>query len=472
MSTPNRSKYKATSVAATKQADKAVEAVTGKGDRGPSADYHKIDPGMNYHRIYPPHPEDGGELYAVPKGVHWIPQEVPKKDKDGKFEKDKDGKQVFEVKVRPIFNAKIHAGKKKDICEEYSLFAEKVAKELFPTESDEDKKGKYEYLLHVLGNPQAKIQGIGLKQSWVSYSDKMKVDKDGTLISKFLGRLESGKAVKYRLNSLAATETSNDPLGTDPFTDLEDGRAISINYNDKATKPQDYYATEFYAPLIPGGKGQIRLYPITDDDLAKFETYPSLKKLFVNVYDRKTFDTALKGLKMLDEQYELGVFEYDEWLKICNELQSEFPEVGEETKTDKSEEEEGESGDIYDDMERDELKAFIKDRKLTIIVNKKMTDDDIRKSIREELVLDPEEENEEEEESEEEEGEESSEKDETKSDPKKAAAKKTVEEPKGDLPWEKDEKKEESTSTGKVAETVKERMARLKAEREAKAAGK
>jgi hypothetical protein len=393
----DRSKFKSTSVATAKQADKAVEAVTGKGDRGPSADYHKIKPGMNYHRLYPPHPEDGGELYAVPKGVHWIPQEVPKKDKEGKFIKDAKDKFIMEVATRPLFNAKIHGGFKKDIIEEYIAFATKVSEEMYPDSMKNFDTSRKTYMEPIIGGFGSKHKGIMLRQSWVAYSDNMVVDNDGAVKSKVLGRLEIGKAVRFRLNSLAATEAGNDPLGTDPFTDPEDGRAICINYNDKAQKPADYYATEMYAPLIPGAKGQIRLYPLSDDDLTKFEAFPSLKKMFINVYDRKAFDNAMKGLKIFDDEQELGIFAYEEFLDICGELSDEIPEDG-STPSQSSEEEE--EGDDFANMDRDELKAYIRENKLNIIPNKTLNDDAIRDKIREALLTKEEEETGEEEEEE------------------------------------------------------------------------
>lgn len=441
----DRSKFKATSVAATKQADQEVEQVTGKnGGRGPSADYHKIIDGMQYHRIYPPHPVDEGQLYAVPKGVHWIPQEVPEFDKQGNIVKNNKDEVVTKIANRPIFNAKIHGGFKKDIIEEYIAFAQKIANDTYATE-----KERKDFLDPITGGYESKYDGIMLRQSWVMYTDMLEVDKNGEIVRKVLGRLDIGKAIKNRLNAIAATESGNEPLGTDPFTDPEEGRAISILYNKKASKPQDYYTTEVYAPLIPGAKGQIRLYPLSDSDLEKFETYPSLKKMFIGVYDRKMFDNAVKGLKMFDDEHELGIFAYDEFLDICEELSVELPEDGEATS---GEGEKEESGDQFDKMDRDELKAYIRESKLSIIVNKTLTDDAVRDAIRDAVANKGPEETEEEEE----------ETDSTTehNDSKGADA---------GLPFKVEEKEK-----GAVSSTAKDRIAKMKADAEAKkkAAGK
>lgn len=67
----------------------------------------------------------------------------------------------------------------------------------------------------------------------------------------------------------------------------------------------------------------------------------------------------------------------------------------EEEETEEPEEEETEEGDEFDEMDRTELKAYIKKNGLEITVKKSMTDDDIRELIRE-AVNDEEEETEEE----------------------------------------------------------------------------
>lgn len=451
----DRSKFKSTSVAKAKQADAEVAAVSGKNDRGPSADYHKIKPGVNYHRLYPPHPGDGGELYAVPKGVHWIPQEVPKKDKEGKPLKDAKDEFIMEVKERPIFNAKIHGGFKRDIIEEYIAFAEKVAEETYPDTVKNFEESRKTFLDPIKGGFGSKYPGIVLRQTWVAYSDEMTIGKDGELVSKVLGRLEMGKAVKFRLNSLAATESAEDPLGTDPFTDPEEGRAISIKYDKEAKRPADYYITEMYSPLIPGGKGRIRLYPLSDDDLIKFEAYPSLKKMFVNVYDRKTFDNAVKGLKLFDDQHELGIFAYEEFLDICEELSSEIPDTANgSTSTGDEEDQEPDGRDEFDKMDRDELKAYVRTNGLNIVVNKQLDDDNVRDAIREALLNQKEETEEEE-----------SETPPATSETKTGKDKK----PGDDLPFTVDEGKGKA---GAVSSAAKDRIAKMKAEAAAKAAAK
>lgn len=79
----------------------------------------------------------------------------------------------------------------------------------------------------------------------------------------------------------------------------------------------------------------------------------------------------------------------------ANDDDDEEEEETEEEETEEPEEEETEEGDEFDEMDRTELKAYIKKNGLEITVKKSMTDDDIRDLIRE-AVNDEEEEMEEE----------------------------------------------------------------------------
>lgn len=368
----DRSKFKPTSNAAAKESDASLGI-----NKSGGADYLKITPGVNYFRIYPVHPDDGGALFAQPKAVHWLPVEVAKKDSKGEIIKDKKGQPVTEVKNKPIFNAIVHGGQDKDLVEEYIAIANKIANETF-----KDDKEKATFLDPINGGYGSKNSGILRKLSWVMYVDKL----SGAEHKPTFGRLEIGKAVRNRLASISATESANDPVGTDPFTDIEDGRAIVVNYNDKADKPQDYYTTELYSPMIKGGGGKIQLFPLSDEALAKFLELPSLKKLFVGAYNRKTFDTSLSALKNFDDEHQIGVFDYDDgqFLNIADKLLQELPEADEEK--DQEAVASGREVDEFDDMDRDELKVYITKNKLGILVNGKVDDEQVREKIREVLL--------------------------------------------------------------------------------------
>ena len=77
--------------------------------------------------------------------------------------------------------------------------------------------------------------------------------------------------------------------------------------------------------------------------------------------------------------------EEDENDKLAKEVEDEEDADDDENDDDESEEEENveEGGDELDDMDRSELKTYIKEHELNVKVTKKMEDDDIREAIRE-----------------------------------------------------------------------------------------
>ena len=77
--------------------------------------------------------------------------------------------------------------------------------------------------------------------------------------------------------------------------------------------------------------------------------------------------------------------EEDENDKLAKEVEDEEDADEDENDDDESEEEENveEGGDELDDMDRSELKTYIKEHELNVKVTKKMEDDDIREAIRE-----------------------------------------------------------------------------------------
>ena len=76
--------------------------------------------------------------------------------------------------------------------------------------------------------------------------------------------------------------------------------------------------------------------------------------------------------------------EEDENDKLAKEVEDEEDADEDENDDDESEEEENveEGGDELDDMDRSELKTYIKEHELNVKVTKKMEDDDIREAIR------------------------------------------------------------------------------------------
>jgi len=366
----DRSKYRSTSTAALVDKDKEIDKKMGRSE-GQRADFLSIDNGKNVFRIYPPHANDGGVLFAEPKVVTFLPIWVEEKDDKGKVKKV--------LKQKNVFNGKVHGKLTKDLVEEYINFVKKIA-------SDKGLSGDdyTDFLSPLYGvyskDPAKRKQGITYRNSWVLYADKHEGDKTT------FGRLEIGKSVKERLNKLAAsTESSDEPAGVDPFTGVEDGRAIIITYNKDADKPQDYYTTELdNSTTKVQGMTLVKTYPLSDEQLEHLETFPSLVKLFHNVFSRRDFDLQLDGLKNFDEANEnYQVFSYDEWFDIVDSIEKQLPAVTEDTSKEIEEDLDKEiEGDEFDLMTRAELKAYNQSEGLNVKVIVGMSDDDLRKAIR------------------------------------------------------------------------------------------
>jgi len=420
-----RKKLKPVSVAVMEGQDKKLNDTLGIKEYS-GRDGHKIEDGRNLFRIYPPHePVDENGIanpFAEPKVITYLPAMVADKDKDGNFLKDGD-KVRLKLGVKPVFNSKVH-GKldskrnplTKDLVEEFIRIANEKAKTLT------SKEEKERFLLPIYGayspDPKLRVNGIVYQPKWEVYADKIKGDQSIGYTSVFKP-LEIGKAVKNRMNVISAMESANEPLGTDPYTDLDEGRAVVIVYKKDATDPKDYYTTEIDTATVEvevmgGKKGKIlRTFPITDDQLEVFAKAKPLTEVYRNVFKRSDLDTQLTGLKMLDEKYKMGIVETEEFQAIAEELMEQYPaevKKGEETSQESSSDDEpmttstttlpvttktttvgvrtdlpfDEDKDEFSDYTRDDLKEYNKDNNCGILVKpaSQYTDEQFREDLR------------------------------------------------------------------------------------------
>lgn len=340
-----RNKLKPIPVSSLEEGDKALDKQLGRKRNDGTPDFHTIEEGTNLFRIYPPHEQLDrfGKPYSFtePMSVAYVPAYIPKRDTEGKPVVDSNGKVELKLGVRPVFNSKVH-GKlneqgvpvcERDLIDEYIRLTNQRANELHP--DDEAKRKDYAKYVYGIFNldPNKRINGILYRTSWVMYADKI-VGGNPTELK----RLEIGKSVKESINKIANIESANEPLGTDPFTDLDDGRTIKIVYNKQLNIPQnERKPADYYTTVLDNATEEVELankkiakinktYPITDDQLEKFSTVPSLAKLYREVFTRKDFDIQLEGLKLLDEQHNMGIFYTDEFLAIAEEIASHYPD--------------------------------------------------------------------------------------------------------------------------------------------------
>jgi len=402
----DKSRFKGTSMKAMQTADDAVDKTLGKENKKTRGEFHTLEKGLNYFRIYPHHnavremcgesdPSDKGETFAESRVIYYLPQWVEDKDDKGNVKLDGKKKPIMKEIQKSVFDSRIHGGTEKDIVDEYIKFVMRYAEETFNNETQ--KAEKEQFLENIVGNWKKRISGLAAKTSWVIFCDHItKYDVLNDKVEKKFGKLEFGKAVKIGLQKIAAQEQGNQPLGTDPFTDPTEGIAICIDYNPDADKAMDYYNVGLYQPKI--GAGQFKIFELTETDLDALLGFDSLYKQYRGVYRRRDFNIALEGLKNFDMKYEYGLVDSSEFIAIIEEISSYYPE-DEETKdaTDNTtdagaaDETTDTDQDEFDLMTRDELKKFHKDNKTGFVCVQKTTDEALKTAAREWKIDHPEE---------------------------------------------------------------------------------
>ena len=393
----DRSKFKGASIEKNKEFTKMIDGMTKPEGSSKRPDYHEIKEGTNVFRICPPHDSEDPSMQA--KVTTWLPQRIEEKDKDGK------GTGKFEIKDRPIFNSRIHGGTQKDVVEEYINF---VYKQVYDEVQDKDERAKkMSPITGYRSKDQKWHPGIKFSTSYVLYAFK-----EGKL-----GRLEIFKTDKDEMEKLNIAEDADEPITTDVFSDPDNGVSLIIKLSNENGKKQRIVSKrEFNPKKYKTWDEFIESEKITEEQLMELDKQQPLKEIFQNVYKRSDFEKALEGLQIFDEKNKFGIFANDDFLDIVQEIDAYYPEKSIEDEA--TEKNNSGAADIMD-MTRDELKAYIEENDLPIVVRKQMTEDDIR-----DLIFDAEKEKKE--------SEEVKEKPQTKEE--------TKEEP-SDLPWDKEEKK-------------------------------
>lgn len=392
MATIDRSKFKNLSapVADTQAADKQLQDQLGykKGFSG----IHDIEEGLNTFRIYPPHPKEmgGGVEYAQPKVTTFLPIMVQETDKD-KNPIMEGGRPKMKKVQKPIFNSRIHGGTPKDLVDEYIAFAKKHADQKWPNAASNaaEKTAKSNFLDHIYGkyndNPAFRISGITYQTTWVMYADK--IAANGT---KTFDRLEIKKSVRDRMNAIAAIESKGDPLGTDPFTDIDNGRPITILFN-KAAAASSKYMTDIDNTTEKEMIGEravqvMKNWALTDEEIEHWLAQKPLNQLLgPTAFKTKDFMMQYQGLQLFDETNGFGIMADPEFLAVVEEIAAYFPEDEEvdDEPQEESEEQNAATTDRFDLMTRDELKKEIKVMQLGIVVKPTMNDESLRGLLRE-----------------------------------------------------------------------------------------
>jgi hypothetical protein len=368
----DRSKFKPTSAAKMAETSQATESAMGAGGASRPG-MIKLKPGKNTLRIFPAHPDTDGD-FCKPSVKTFLPMMVKERDSSGKETgNEKEGS-------KPIFNARVHGGKDKDLVEEYIKLARVIAEAEI-----KDSNLRQAFLDKVYGKfvpgSQTAPKGINYKAAYVMYAKNV--------VSGEFGRLEVGKSVKDMMNKISANEADGEPMGVDPFTDVEDGRALLIVYDKEAKKAADYYTTSLDTSIDKVTK-MATFYPISDEELEKFAAQPTLESMYSNVFTRKDFLLQVEGLQFFDKKNDMKIWNREEWIDVLEEISAWYPEtpvdVTDEEPEEGAEEVDDEKDEVksdqFDLMSRTELKALNVTNKYGIVVKQSMSDDDLRQLVR------------------------------------------------------------------------------------------
>ena len=378
-----RSQLKATSLKKLqKQIDEDNAAIGAN-----SNEYLNLEDGKTLKiRIFPAHP--GEENFYVAKKCYWLTIAG----------NDGDPRRI------QVLDSRLHGGTKMDVVEEYVKYAKRFC------------KGDAAKIDAITGQRDS----LNPSYSWLCYADTVREDEQ------LRARLwEMRKMVRDALNRMAFSEDEEEAIEVDPYTDVDEGLPVLVTYRKNPNKKK---GENFYEVSFPK---KVKARPLTDEEIEYFMSLKPLSEI-LGTYGLSDFERALEGLQNFDEEHEIGLFEDEDWLAHLEEIRAQYddnggdaeeeeeekpkakkttakksapakkveePEEEEEEEEDDEEEEtaETEGGDEFDDMERSELKKYIKDNGLDITVKKSMTDDDLREAIRAAAAAGDEEEEEEEE---------------------------------------------------------------------------
>ena len=361
-----RSQLKATSLKKLqKQIDEDNAAIGAN-----SNEYLNLEDGKTVKiRIFPAHP--GEENFYVAKKCYWLTIAG----------NDGDPRRI------QVLDSRLHGGTKMDVVEEYTKYAKRFC------------KGDATKLDAITGQRDS----LNPSYSWLCYADTVREDEQ------LRARLwEMRKMVRDALNRMAFSEDEEEAIEVDPYTDVDEGLPVLVTYRKNPNKKK---GENFYEVSFPK---KVKARPLTDEEIEYFMSLKPLSEV-LGTYGLSDFERALEGLQNFDEEHEIGLFEDEDWLAHLEEIRAQYdddggdaeeeeeekpkakkttakksapakkveePEEEEEDDEEEEEEDEKEEGDEFDDMERSELKKYIKDNDLDITVKKSMTDDDLRAAIR------------------------------------------------------------------------------------------
>lgn len=273
-----RDKFKPTKVADLKKNVTVEDADFGNGM------YLKITPGKNRFRLMPSH-KPGANFYTL-RAFYWLKN----------YTDDGSDNDTYKVTV---LSAKHHyPGATMDLVDEYARHAKSYIEERDDLEPEE-KAARFSSITDWKA-------GLNMTRAWDAYALKIIGDQRN------FGLLEFNKIVRDKLNNEAMLEDGDDPIEVDPFTDVDTGRPFNLSYDKDQRKVENRYVIKLNS----------QPFPLTDDELELLDKSKPLDTLFQ--YSQKDWERALEGLKIFDDENEIGLFESDEWLEKVGLIRKQF----------------------------------------------------------------------------------------------------------------------------------------------------
>lgn len=392
----NYERFKPTPLSLTKKRVEEVSTITNQyndDDQGGKVKKKAIrEDGSYVIRLFPAHPVEGATA-TEPKVIYFVPGYVNKKDADGKWIKGADGQYEKEMKVRPVFNSKVHGEADFDLVDTYISLVKRKADQLYPDPKDIEQKKRY--LLPINGSftPGSKYKGINPIRTFLFYGELITSSGDREFYE-----FEVKPSVYKQLQKIAAIEGSDEVVGTDGcFTDPIDGRPFKIIVDSVASRqasdPSLYYSvsilneTEKIKDVSGRTINALKQYPISEEKLDWFADEVEPLVNYRTIFKHTDLKIQLEGLQLFDEEHGFGVLDEDEFKEVYKYLDAKFPYVEDDNdgqSSDTTNQQNTSSGneDEFDLMDMAELRSYIKERKLGIVVLPKYGEDDLREMIR------------------------------------------------------------------------------------------
>lgn len=322
-----RDKFKGASFSANKDIQKkAVENDKSFFNKDGRAEFFDLSKEGKYvFRILPPHPNDKFKTSYLAKRVATLKCEV---------ERYTNGEPTgeTEIKGKNIFIATQHGGLPKDPIELYIDYVRKYADDAF---SDKNERAKFLYPITGWRGKDGKWNwGINPKTSYVAYA----------IHEGKLGRLELYESWVKEMDKLALTESAEDVITVDPFSDPDEGYPLIITKQkalDKTGKPTGKF--EFIidkeTPSKVKREGWNEFFnrvKVTDEQLEELIKQKPLSELYGNdIYSTREWDLAMDGLRRFDSENKYNIFENEEFLKEILDLSKLVPESKKDDQEDK-----------------------------------------------------------------------------------------------------------------------------------------